>query len=84
MFTPTRTYGAWEIAESDQAIAFMVGYIWQDIFLTMWICLAGSIGTVLVVVPPWPFYNRNPEHWLRSGKGGMGTLDVAIGGTKIQ
>jgi signal peptidase complex subunit 1 len=36
----------------------------QDIRLTLYIGLAGTALTFLVVVPPWPFYNKNPEDWL--------------------
>ncbi|KAL1995318.1 hypothetical protein VTN49DRAFT_1505 [Thermomyces lanuginosus] len=46
------------------AIAFIVGYIQQDIHLTLWLGLAGTLITLLIVVPPYPFYNRNPEKWL--------------------
>ncbi|EEA24682.1 hypothetical protein EYB25_004211 [Talaromyces marneffei] len=46
--------------------AFIVGYIQQDIYLTLWVGLAGTAFTGLVVIPPWPFYNRNPEKWLNS------------------
>jgi signal peptidase complex subunit 1 len=36
----------------------------QDIRLALYIGLAGTALTFLVVVPPWPFYNKNPEGWL--------------------
>jgi signal peptidase complex subunit 1 len=36
----------------------------QDILLTVYIGLAGTALTFLAVVPPWPFYNKNPEPWL--------------------
>jgi signal peptidase complex subunit 1 len=36
----------------------------QDIRLALYIGLAGTALTFLVVVPPWPFYNKNPEDWL--------------------
>lgn len=49
-----------------QIIALIVGYIQKDIYLTLWIGLIGVILTMLVVVPPWPFYNRNPQAWLGS------------------
>jgi signal peptidase complex subunit 1 len=42
----------------------MVGFLQQDIRLALYIGLAGSALTFLVVVPPWPFYNKNPEDWL--------------------
>ncbi|EED18456.1 microsomal signal peptidase Spc12, putative [Talaromyces stipitatus ATCC 10500] len=47
-------------------VAFIVGYIQQDIYLTLWIGLAGTAITGFVVIPPWPFYNRHPEKWLDS------------------
>ncbi|KAF1942055.1 SPC12-domain-containing protein [Clathrospora elynae] len=45
-------------------IAFIVGFMAQDIRLALYIGLAGTALTFLVVVPPWPFYNKNPEGWL--------------------
>lgn len=47
-----------------QIIAFIVGFLQQDIRMALYIGLAGSALTFLVVVPPWPFYNKNPEDWL--------------------
>ncbi|PLB51804.1 putative microsomal signal peptidase Spc12, partial [Aspergillus steynii IBT 23096] len=44
-------------------IAFLVGYIHQDIHLTLWVGLAGTVITGLAVIPPWPVFNRNPERW---------------------
>ncbi|KAF7717837.1 Signal peptidase complex subunit [Penicillium ucsense] len=43
--------------------SFLTGYIYKDIHLTLWTGLAGTLFTALVVVPPWPFYNRHPEKW---------------------
>jgi signal peptidase complex subunit 1 len=65
-------------------MAFVVGYVQQDIYLTLWIGLAGCVMTVLVVVPPWPVFNQHPESWLRSGKGGSLRPDIVVGGKKIQ
>ena len=48
----------------SQIVAFIVGYLQQDIKLTLYIGLAGTALTFAVVVPPWPFYNKNPEDWL--------------------
>lgn len=47
-----------------QAIAFVVGYFCQDIKLAVFIALGGTALTFLVVVPPWPFFNKNPAKWL--------------------
>ncbi|KAK6855885.1 hypothetical protein PG995_008036 [Apiospora arundinis] len=51
------------------AIAFFVGYLLQDIALALKLGLAGTVVTFLVVVPPWPFFNRNPVKWLPVGGG---------------
>ncbi|KAK4455812.1 microsomal signal peptidase 12 kDa subunit-domain-containing protein [Podospora aff. communis PSN243] len=48
-------------------IAFLVGFYLQDIKLAVWIALAGTVLTFVVVVPPWPFFNRNPVRWLPVG-----------------
>lgn len=53
----------------SQAIAFFVGYFLQDIVLALKLGLAGTVVTFLVVVPPWPFFNRNPVKWLPVGGG---------------
>lgn len=46
------------------AIAFIVGYVLQDIKLAIYIGLGGTAATFLLAVPPWPFYNKNPVKWL--------------------
>jgi len=57
-------------------LAFLVGYIARDIFLTLWVGLAGTLVTFLVVVPPWPTFNKNPERWLPVGGGFAGGITV--------
>lgn len=47
-----------------QAVAFVVGYFLQDIKLAVFIALGGTALTFVVVVPPWPFYNKHPLNWL--------------------
>jgi len=48
--------------------ALIAGYVQQDIYLTLWLGLGGTFMAMLAVVPPWPFYNQNPQHWLPSGR----------------
>ncbi|KAL4996253.1 microsomal signal peptidase 12 kDa subunit-domain-containing protein [Aspergillus recurvatus] len=60
--------------------AFLFGYIFQDIHLTLWAGLAGTLFTGLVVIPPWPFYNKHPEKWLVPSTGGTG---VMVDGVRI-
>ena len=45
-------------------LAFFVGYMAQNIQLALWIGLAGTLLTFVVVTPPWPFFNKNPLPWL--------------------
>lgn len=65
-----------------QAVSFVVGYIYKDIHLTLWLGLAGTLFTGLVVVPPWPIYNKNPEKWLVPA-GKTGSTNVLVDGVKV-
>ncbi|RAL10117.1 signal peptidase complex subunit 1 [Aspergillus homomorphus CBS 101889] len=65
------------------AIAFLVGYIQQDIHLTLWAGLAGTAATGLVVIPPWPMYNQNPERWLAPTAAGVAVAGVTVDGVKV-
>ncbi|KFH72519.1 hypothetical protein MVEG_02808 [Podila verticillata NRRL 6337] len=47
-------------------IGFLVGLTLQDIRLSMYIFAAGIVVTLLLVVPAWPYLNRNPVQWLPS------------------
>ncbi|KAL1895744.1 hypothetical protein Cpir12675_003135 [Ceratocystis pirilliformis] len=49
--------------------AFIYGYINQDIRSALFIVLGGAIVTIILVVPQWPFYRRNPVTWLPAGTG---------------
>lgn len=53
-----------------QIASFTAGFLANDIFITLWSLLAGGLITALVVVPPWPVYNKNPVVWLPAGGGG--------------
>ncbi|KAL4890418.1 putative microsomal signal peptidase subunit SPC12 [Aspergillus ambiguus] len=64
-------------------VAFFVGYIYQDIHLTLWTGLGGTLITGLVVIPPWPMYNKNPEKWLVPGPGSTGGAGVVVDGVKV-
>lgn len=68
---------------APQAISFLVGYIYKDIHLTLWIGLGGTIFTGLVVVPPWPFFNQNPEKWHVPAGKGQGGPRVLVDGVKV-
>ncbi|KAI1375743.1 SPC12-domain-containing protein [Hypoxylon crocopeplum] len=48
-------------------IAFLVGFFLQDIALALKIGLGGTALAFLLIVPPWPFFNRHPVKWLPVG-----------------
>ncbi|CAG8537387.1 11668_t:CDS:2 [Paraglomus brasilianum] len=49
---------------SGAILGFAVGFIYQDLLLTMEI-FAGGIGlSALLVFPSWPLYNKHPVRWL--------------------
>ncbi|KAF3810658.1 hypothetical protein GCG54_00006566 [Colletotrichum gloeosporioides] len=60
---------------TSQALAFLVGFFLQDIKLAVYIGLAGTALTFLLIVPPWPFYKQHPVKWLETG--GTGVRNVA-------
>lgn len=64
-----------------QVIAFLVGYVHQDIHLTLWAGLAGTIITGLAVIPPWPMFNKNPERWFVPAPGIA--AGVTVDGVKV-
>lgn len=54
----------------------------------LWVGLAGTAFTAFVVVPPWPFFNRNPEKWLGSkartaAKVPGGASGIIVDGVKV-
>ncbi|KAJ6021620.1 hypothetical protein N7540_007124 [Penicillium herquei] len=63
-------------------VSFLVGYIYKDIYLTLWVGLGGTLFTALAVVPPWPFYNQNPEKWFNNSKK-SGNPRVVVDGVKV-
>jgi signal peptidase complex subunit 1 len=49
-------------------VAWLVGFVLQDLKYTVYIGLGGTALTFLAVVPPWPFFNKNPVAWLPAGE----------------
>ncbi|KIV77489.1 hypothetical protein PV11_09279 [Exophiala sideris] len=62
-------------------IALVIGFIQQDIYLTMWIGLAGTALAMLLVVPPWPVYNQHPQPWFGS-KSALPPGGIVVGGAR--
>ncbi|PVU98769.1 hypothetical protein BB559_001301 [Furculomyces boomerangus] len=46
-------------------ISLVAGKMLDNMKLAMYIYLFGFVLTVLVVVPPYSFYNKNPVKWLK-------------------
>lgn len=44
-------------------VAFLVGWIAGQFRLTLFTYTAGTLVAVVLAVPDWPWYNRNPLHW---------------------
>ncbi|EGP85031.1 unnamed protein product [Zymoseptoria tritici ST99CH_1A5] len=67
------------------ALAFLVGFIKQDIYQIIYIGLGGTVLTFLAVVPPWPYFNKHPLAWLppRSGNGSLQAFDIQVDGKKV-
>jgi len=63
-------------------VALLVGYIQQDIYLTLWLGLLGTFITFVAVVPPWPFYKKDPEAWLPASNALRG-IGIEVDGKKI-
>jgi signal peptidase complex subunit 1 len=64
-------------------LAFIVGFIYQEIYFTLWILLAGVVLTALVIIPPWPVYNKHPEKWLVPAGGIAGAVGIVVDGAKV-
>jgi signal peptidase complex subunit 1 len=53
--------------------------------MALYVGLAGTALTFLVVVPPWPFFNKNPEGWLpaRNATTTASNFNVDVDGQKV-
>lgn len=47
------------------AIAWVFGYFAQDFMVTFYGWLFGLIFCMILCIPDWPIYNRNPVPWLK-------------------
>ncbi|KAB2578893.1 putative microsomal signal peptidase 12kda subunit protein [Lasiodiplodia theobromae] len=59
-------------------VAFVVGYSTQDIALALRILLGGAALTFVAVVPPWPFFNKNPVDWQPPQSAGLGGVEIEV------
>jgi len=51
-------------------VSFILGFAMQDLAVTFGSMGVSTVVLALVVIPPWPMYNRHPVTWLSpKGKG---------------
>jgi len=62
-------------------ISFVAGYVTENIYNSLYVGLAGSALALLIVVPPWPFYNQHPASWLPPH--GAGGVSIEVDGKKV-
>ncbi|KXT03473.1 hypothetical protein AC578_1563 [Pseudocercospora eumusae] len=76
------TYGLLSVVG---AIAFLAGFITQNIYHTLYIGLGGTALCFLIVVPQWPFFNQNPQPFLPSKRSARGLegLTIEVDGKKV-
>mmetsp|Transcript_18285 Transcript_18285/g.26258 ORF Transcript_18285/g.26258 Transcript_18285/m.26258 type:complete len:82 (+) Transcript_18285:52-297(+) len=48
------------------AVGWILGYIKQDFFICFYAWLVGVVLSIIICVPDWPFFNRNPIKWTDS------------------
>ncbi|KAF2155211.1 microsomal signal peptidase 12kDa subunit [Myriangium duriaei CBS 260.36] len=68
-------------------LCFLVGYVTNNITYTLWVGLGGTALTFVVIVPPWPFFNKHPVQWLpaRKSRGPAGPgYNIVVDGKKVQ
>ncbi|CRG95839.1 microsomal signal peptidase protein, putative [Plasmodium gallinaceum] len=44
-------------------LAIVIGYYYQNLALSAYIILAGTLMATILVLPTWPMYNRNNIEW---------------------
>lgn len=66
----------------DQMISVVVGFVFEDIFITLWTGLGLTLAIMFLIVPPWPMYNRHPVRWL--GSSVLPAGGISIGGKRLR
>jgi len=64
-------------------IAFLIGFVLQDIKLALYIGLGGTAFTFALVVPPWPIYNKHPVQWLPVAGSEMAVQGITVDGKVV-
>lgn len=42
---------------------FVVGYMFNSFALSLGVLAVGTVVATIILVPDWPFYNKNPNKW---------------------
>ncbi|KAG8934712.1 hypothetical protein FRC02_009414 [Tulasnella sp. 418] len=50
------------------AVSFLLGFVLQSQKVTFSVLGVSTLGAALVLLPPWPIYNKNSVKWLPSKK----------------
>ncbi|QSL65352.1 hypothetical protein MERGE_002662 [Pneumocystis wakefieldiae] len=45
--------------------AYVIGFLRQNLIITLFIFVLGIVTSLLVIVPPWPIYNTHPIKWAK-------------------
>jgi signal peptidase complex subunit 1 len=60
-------------------VGFVGGYATSSFRLMVYVCAAGLVFSLLLVVPDWSWYNRHPVHWLPPSSAPGGSSSVLSG-----
>ncbi|KTW32543.1 uncharacterized protein T551_00028 [Pneumocystis jirovecii RU7] len=44
-------------------IAYIVGFLLQNLIITLYIFVIGILVSLLIIIPPWSIYNTHPIKW---------------------
>lgn len=58
-----------------QVIGFLLGLLLNDFKVTFYFWLVGTILAIILCVPSWPMYRRNPIEWVEAPKEEMEEID---------
>jgi signal peptidase complex subunit 1 len=64
--------------------SFIAGYYTQNVYNAVYVGLAGTALTFLIVVPAWPFFNKNPVRWLPVPHRNSSMFNVEVDGKKVE
>jgi signal peptidase complex subunit 1 len=67
-----------------KVFSFIAGYYTQNVYNSVYVGLAGTALTFLVVVPAWPFFNKNPARWLPVPHKNSSLFTVEVDGKKVE